>query len=110
TEHPRASVRRLVTNGQPPEPTSRAAEMYLKMTTREFGVNVVSRPPAHAGTGIIYQASLTSFEQLQVYARSSPADFHQFIYDMCKDAIEARRGNELATLTESALGEWWLFK
>lgn len=110
TEHPRASVRRLVTNGQPPDPTSRAAEMYLKMTAREFGVDVLARPPNRAGNGIIYQASLTSFDQLQVYARSSPSDFHQFIYDMCKDAIEARRSNEQATLTESALGEWWLFK
>lgn len=111
TEHPRTSVRRMVSNGNTQaDTTSRAAEMYLKTNTREFGVDVFCRAASRAGTGLVFQASLTSFDMLQAYARANSTAFHQFIYDMCKESIEARRSPEQASLTEAALGQWWLLK
>lgn len=111
-ENPRGSVRSIISHGTNPDPTSRSAEIYLKATIRDFGINICSTKPSRTASrgSLVYQASTVSFDILQAYAQSHPSDFHQFVYDLCKESIEARRTAEQSTLTEAALGEMWLFK
>lgn len=111
TEHPRTSVRRIVSHGSAPTPTQRSTEMYLKANVREFGIDVFGKKPDNtANNEPVYRASLASFDALQVYARENEYGFHALVYEMCKEQIEGRRGAEQRTLSDADLGQWWLFK
>lgn len=116
TQHPRTSVRRAVTHGLPTDGVScRAVEMYLKNTLRDYGINITSRAKSHvarnaAAGNTVYHASLSSFLALQGYARDHPDQFHAFVYDMCREQIEARRTADQGSVSEAALGEAWLLK